>query len=284
MRQAHFSDRREQWHRLEHGPGVGAGRRRDHSARSNPEKGGRCSQPYACCVARCGAENSSHGPLEYAAQQLADERPIDTLINNAGVMAPAKRKVSVDGFEIQFATNVVGHFLLTGLLLPAILRAAMPRVVTVASYAHTQGGPVPIEDLNSEKKYDPVKAYSKTKLENVLFARELQRRAASRLLSVTCHPGYARTNLQFGEEAFVLKVAAAVLLPFSQNSEGGAQPTLFAATSTDAKPAGYYGPGGMFGLSGPVKETRMAAFAYDDAAAEALFERLQEITGIHYAL
>ena len=228
--------------------------------------------------------SSMQSVREFAAQQLADKRPIDTLVNNAGVMAPAKRKVSVDGFEIQFATNVLGHFLLTGLLLPTILRADMPRVVTVASYAHTQGSPVPIEDLNSEKKYNPVNAYSKTKLENVLFARELQRRAGTRLLSVTCHPGYARTNLQFGEEAFILKVAAAVLLPFSQNSQGGAQPTLFAATSPDAKPAGYYGPGGLFGLSGPVKEAQMAKFAYDDAAAETLFARLEELTGVHYAL
>ena len=117
---------------------------------------------------------------------------------------------------------------------------------------------MPVEDLNSEMKYDPVKAYSKTKLENVLFARELQRGAGSRLLSATCHPGYARTNLQFGEEALILKMAAAVLLPFSQNSVGGAQPTLFAATSPDAKPAAYYGPSGLFGLSGPVKETKMA--------------------------
>ena len=199
-------------------------------------------------------------------------------------MAPAKRKVSVDGFEIQFATNVLGHFLLTGLLLPLLLRAHAPRVVTVSSYAHTQGGPVPVEDLNSEKKYDPVKAYSKTKLENVLFARELQRRAGSRLLSATCHPGYARTNLQFGEEAFILKVAAAVLLPLSQSSEGGAQPTLFAATSPDAKPAAYYGPAGLFGLSGPVRETKMAKFAYDDNAARSLFVYLEELTNVHYAL
>jgi NAD(P)-dependent dehydrogenase (short-subunit alcohol dehydrogenase family) len=104
----------------------------------------------------------------YAAQQLADPRPINTLINNAGVMAIPKRKLSVDGFEMQFATNVLGHFLLTGLLLPSILRAPAPRVVTVASYAHVNGGPVPIEDLNSERSYKPVKAYSKTKLANVL--------------------------------------------------------------------------------------------------------------------
>ncbi|TAL00201.1 MAG: SDR family NAD(P)-dependent oxidoreductase, partial [Rhodospirillaceae bacterium] len=116
---------------------------------------------------------------DFAAQQLADQRPIDMLINNAGVMALPRRKLSVDGFELQFATNVLGHFLLTGLLLPAILRAPAPapRVVTVSSAAHMRGGPVPVTDLNSETSYKPIRAYAKTKLENLLFARELQRRA-----------------------------------------------------------------------------------------------------------
>lgn len=181
----------------------------------------------------------------FADEQLGDARPIDTLVDNAGVMAPSKRKVSVDGFELQCATNVLGHFLLTGLLLPSILRAPAPRVVTVSSYAHTQGGPVPVPDLNSEQSYKPVRAYSKTKLENVLFARELQRRAGALLLSTACHPGYARTNLQFRDEAFSLKIAAVVLLPFSHNAAKGAEPTLFAATALEAKPAGHYGPGGL---------------------------------------
>jgi NAD(P)-dependent dehydrogenase (short-subunit alcohol dehydrogenase family) len=220
----------------------------------------------------------------FAAQQLADPGPIDTLINNAGVMAIPKRKLSVDGFEMQFATNVLGHFLLTGLLLQSILRATGPRVVTVASYAHVNGGPVPIEDLNSEQSYKPVKAYSKTKLANVLFARELQRRAGARLLSTTCHPGYARTNLQFNGEAFSLQITALLLLPFSHSAAKGAEPTLFAATAPDAKPAGYYGPGGLFGLSGNVKQTEMATFAYDDGAAEQLFDQLEELAGVRYAL
>ncbi len=147
---------------------------------------------------------------------------------------------------MQFATNVLGHFLLTGLLLPSILLAAAPRVVTVASYAHANGGPVPIQDLNSEKSYKPVRAYSKTKLENVLFARELQRRAGRRLLSTACHPGYSRTNLQFHGESFLMQIAAVILLPFSQSSAKGAEPTLFCGNRTGCEACGVLRTGWAF--------------------------------------
>jgi NAD(P)-dependent dehydrogenase (short-subunit alcohol dehydrogenase family) len=173
---------------------------------------------------------------------------------------------------------------LTGLLLESILRASAPRVVTVASTAHEYGGPVPIDDLNSERSYKPFKAYSKTKLANVLFARELQRRAGPQLLSTACHPGFARTNLNIGS-TFRMRFFASLFRSLSQTSARGAEPTLFAATAADAKPAGYYGPDGLIlRLSGNVKETRMARFAYDDAAARQLFTQLEELTGVKYAL
>jgi NAD(P)-dependent dehydrogenase (short-subunit alcohol dehydrogenase family) len=190
------------------------------------------------------------------------------------------RRSSVDGFELQFATNVLGHFLLTGLLLPAILRAPAPRVVTVSSSAHLGGGPVPVTDLNSETSYKPTRAYSKTKLENVLFAQELQRRAGSRLFSVACHPGYARTNLQFSDTSLAMRLACVLMLPFSQSAAQGAAPTLYAATSPDVKPGGYYGPRG---LSGPVREMRMAEIAYDARAAKQLFDALEKMAQVHYA-
>lgn len=220
----------------------------------------------------------------FAEQQLTDTRPLDTLINNAGVMAIPKRTLSVDGFEMQFATNVLGHFALTGLLLPLVFRASAPRIVTVASSAHAMGGPLKLENLNSEKSYSPFKTYSQTKLENVLFARELQRRAGSRLLSVTCHPGYARTNLQFSGPGLAMKILNVLFLPLSQSSARGAEPTLFAAASPDAVPAAYYGPDGLAGLRGNVKETRMAKQAYDDVAAAKLFDRLEVLTGVHFPL
>lgn len=221
---------------------------------------------------------------EFAETQLASDCPINTLINNAGIMAPRKRLDSQDGFELQFATNVLGHFLLTGLLLPLVLRASDPRVVTVASLAHRLGGPVPITDLNSEKGYKPVKSYAKTKLANALFGRELQRRAGHRLLSTMCHPGACSTNLQFNGESRWLQLTTVFLLPVMQSAASGAMPTLCAATAPKAKPAGFYGPSRLAGLRGPVKEARLAEFAYDDAAAKQLFDRLQEIARIQYPL
>ncbi len=220
----------------------------------------------------------------FAAQQIQEGRPLDILVNNAGVMALPKRELDIDGFELQFATNVLGHFALTGLLLPSLLQAPAPRVVSVSSMAHTSGGPVPIEDLNSEQSYKPMKAYTKTKLELLLFAKELQRRAGSRLLSVSCHPGYARTNLQFSRPSLLMKVASVMFLPLSQAATKGAQPSLFAATSPDAKPAGYYGPGSLFGLRGPVKETKPSKDASNEKAAKQLFDELEQLSGVRYAL
>ena len=106
-----------------------------------------------------------------------EARPLDLLINNAGVMALPERRTSADGHVWRFATDVLGPFVLTGLLMPRLLASAASRVVAVSSYAHTQGGPTPIKDLNSERGYRPVRAYSKTKLADILFIRELQRRA-----------------------------------------------------------------------------------------------------------
>lgn len=221
---------------------------------------------------------------EFAETQLASDCPINTLINNAGIMAPRKRLVSEDGFELQFATNVLGHFLLTGLLMPLILRASTPRIVTVASLAHRLGGPVPLTDLNSEENYKPVKSYAKTKLANVLFGRELQRRAGNRLLSTMCHPGGSSTNLQFNGESRWLQLTTVFILPVMQSAAAGAMPTLCAATAPDAKPAGFYGPSEFFGVRGPVKETQLADFAYDDAAAKQLFNELEDITGVTFVV
>jgi NAD(P)-dependent dehydrogenase (short-subunit alcohol dehydrogenase family) len=219
---------------------------------------------------------------QFAATQLLDPRPIDTLINNAGIMGIPERRLSAEGFEMQLATNVLGHFLLTGLLLPALLQAPAPRVVTVSSYAHMNGGPLPIDDLNAEKSYKPMRAYSKTKLAGVLFARELQRRTADRLFSLSCHPGGAHTNLS-NDTTFGMKVLQIMLWPFTQSAEKGAEPELFAATSPDVKPGAYYGPDGLIlGLKGNVKETKMSKYAYDEAAASQLFDELEKLTGIIY--
>ena len=217
----------------------------------------------------------------YAASELADPRPIDLLVNNAGVMALPERRVSPDGHELQFATNVLGPFVLTGLLLPRILEAPAPRVVTVSSYAHTQGGPTPIEDLESEREYKPVRAYAKTKLADILFVRELQRRAGGRLLAAASHPGASRTNLA-ADTSLPMKLITWAMRPMLQSAAAGAEPTLRAATAPDAKPGGYYGPGGLFKLRGPAVEQETASFAHDEAAGRRLWGELERIGQIQY--
>lgn len=129
-----------------------------------------------------------------------------------------------------------------------------------------------------------MKSYAKPKLANVLFGRELQCRVDDRLLSTMCHPGGASTNLQFSGESRWLQLTTIFLLPFMQSAAAGAMPTLCAATAPNAEPAGFYGPSHLFGLRGPVKETELAEFAYNDAAAKQLFDELEDITGITYPL
>ena len=217
----------------------------------------------------------------FAESQLTDSRPIDMLINNAGIMALPKREVSVDGHELQFATNVLGPFRLTGLLLPAILKASAPRVVTVSSFAHTRGGPTPVTDLDSEASYAPVRAYSKTKLENILFTRELQRRAGDRLLATCCHPGASRTNLG-NNTVYYMNLITFFMQPMLQGAAQGAEPTLMAATYPEAKPGAYYGPGGLFKLRGHPIEAKTTDSAKDMPAAKELFDRLERITDTSY--
>ncbi|SCB12802.1 NAD(P)-dependent dehydrogenase, short-chain alcohol dehydrogenase family [Rhizobium hainanense] len=219
----------------------------------------------------------------FADSQLEDGRPIDMLINNAGIMGLPRREVSVDGHELQFATNVFGPYRLTGLLLPALLHANRPRVVTVASGTHKMFEPGPITDFEAKDSYAPMRVYAKTKLANVLFARELQRRAGDRLLSTISHPGGARTNL-FAATTLSTKIAAILTYPLLQSSEKGAWPTLMAATLENARPGGYYGPGGFMELRGNPVEVKTASYADDPSAWRALFSDLERITGIAYAI
>src|SRR5580704_3072482 len=150
-----------------------------------------------------------------AAKELAQGRPLHILINNAGVMTPPKRLETADGFELQFGTNVLGHFALTALLMPALERAAAessdrPRIVSIASIAHKRGQ-LDFSDLQSTKSYGPMRSYQQSKLADLLFAFELDRRlraADSRVMSVAAHPGVADTNLfQVGDHSRIKKTA-----------------------------------------------------------------------------
>jgi NAD(P)-dependent dehydrogenase (short-subunit alcohol dehydrogenase family) len=210
---------------------------------------------------------------------------LDLLINNAGVMA-APRRVTKQGFESQFATNHLGHFALTGLLLGRLLSAPAPRVVTVSSTLHRRGK-MNFDDLQGERNYSPWGAYGQSKLANLMFCFELQRRATeagTALLSMAAHPGYAATNLQFAAtDRFYEKAFGWIgnhLL--AQSADMGALPTLYAATVADLPGGTYVGPGGRSEQRGYPKVVTAAGKAYDEAAWRRLWEVSEELTGVHY--
>jgi NAD(P)-dependent dehydrogenase (short-subunit alcohol dehydrogenase family) len=232
----------------------------------------------------------------FAAAELALGKPLDLLINNAGVMAPKTRQQTTDGFEIQFGTNVLGHFVLTATLLPALVRAAAarsqrPRVVTLASIAHKQGQ-LNFDDLQSTGNYKPMAAYRQSKLANLMLAFELDRRLraaappTSSVMSVAAHPGVANTNLfQTGEfsaaERLVRHGFGVAIGALLNNEAEGALPTLFAATSPEVVDGGYYGPQGFQemrgGDAGPAK---VASQALDRRTAARLWSECERLTGI----
>jgi NAD(P)-dependent dehydrogenase (short-subunit alcohol dehydrogenase family) len=207
---------------------------------------------------------------------------LDLLVDNAGVMA-IPRSVTVDGFETQLATNHLGHFALTGRLLPLLLAAPAPRVVVVSSGAHRTGR-IAFDDLQSERSYSRWGAYGQSKLANLLFARELQRRAGTSLLVAAAHPGYAATHLQSGQGSFLLeafmKVGNAVI---AQSDAAGALPSLYAATMPDVRPDDYWGPS-LAEVRGAPKRVGRSAAATDDATARRLWEVSETLTGVTYAL
>ena len=212
---------------------------------------------------------------------------LDLLINNAGVMALPKREVTEDGFERQFGTNHLGHFALTGLLMEALLAAPAPRVVTVASLAH-RNGRIEFDNLQSERRYEPWDTYGASKLANILFAKELDRRARaahSRLLSLAVHPGVSTTSIFAngpGEKtlkAMMVKLLAPVLM---QKDDAGALPTLYAATSAEAHGGEYIGPDGFQELKGAPVVVQPRPQALDVAVGERLWAVSEELTGVHY--
>jgi len=219
----------------------------------------------------------------------ANHNRLDRLINNAGVMIIPYRKTT-DGFEMQFGTNHLGHFALTGLLLPLILKTPGARVATMSSGAHMFGR-INFDDLQGERSYSKWGAYCQSKLANLLFAYELQRKldaARSDVISVAAHPGYAATNLQtagakmegstLGEKA--MTTANRV---FAQSAEMGALPMIYAAASPDVLGGDYIGPGGLLGQSGFPKKVTSNGRSHDIAAAARLWAVSEKLTGVSYA-
>ena len=227
---------------------------------------------------------ASLASIESAAAEIATRvGALDLLVDNAGVMA-TPRTVTPDGFELQLATNHLGHFALTGRLLPLLLAAPAPRVVVVSSGAHRIGS-IAFDDLQGERSYSRWGAYGQSKLANLLFARELGRRsAATPLLVAAAHPGYAATHLQSGQgsrvmEAF-MRVGNAVL---AQSDAAGAWPSLYAATMPDVQRGDYWGPA-LAEIRGTPKRVGRSKAAQDDAVAGRLWDVSESLTGVTYPL
>jgi NAD(P)-dependent dehydrogenase (short-subunit alcohol dehydrogenase family) len=219
----------------------------------------------------------------FSRRLVAAEKPLDLLINNAGVMALAKRQLTADGFEMQFGTNYLGHYALTAQLLPLLRRAPAPRVVSLSSIAH-RGGRIDFDDLQGERRYKPWKAYQQSKLAMLMLALELQRRSDADgwgLMSNAAHPGFARTQLMANGPGDN-RLASLVMPLVSHSAAAGALPTLYAATSPDAKPSGYYGPNGILELKGAVAPSKIMPQALDLAVASRLWDVSAKLTGVTF--
>ena len=243
-----------------------------------------------------------HASLELLPLDLADLRSVRSfafafaekhprlhlLINNAGLMATPYRQ-TVDGFELQFGVNHLGHFALTGLLLDQLLAAPDTRIVTVTSLVHANGV-IDFDNLDSRGKYTRWGAYARSKLANLLFAYELQRRLAKQgcsAISLAAHPGYSATNLQTtGPELdqnrlllWTMKFGNAIL---AQPARMGALPVLYAAAAPGLQGGDFIGPAGLFGMRGYPLKTGSSPASHDPQFAARLWSLSEQMTGVHY--
>jgi NAD(P)-dependent dehydrogenase (short-subunit alcohol dehydrogenase family) len=209
------------------------------------------------------------------------------LINNAGVMALPTRQLTADGFELQLGVNYLAHAALTARLMPVLLRAEQPRVMSMSSVAHRRAT-LRLADLQSVQEYHPWRAYGQSKLAMLMFALELQRRSDAHgwgIQSMAAHPGWARTQLMAngpaseGAGGLLLRVQVLLAPLLSQSAAAGALPALFAATAPQARPGAYYGPGGIAELRGPPVLARVAPQARDAVLASRLWDLTEQLTG-----
>ncbi len=225
----------------------------------------------------------------FAAAFAEKNAGLDLLLNNAGVMAIPRRETA-DGFEMQFGTNHLGHFALTGLLLDRLLARPGARVVTVSS-AVAQVGRIRFDDLQGVRKYGKWSAYAQSKLANQLFTLELDRRASRAgvdLVSVAAHPGYAATNLQavgpqMSGSGLMERLSDIGNKLFGQSAAGGALPSLYGATAPGVSGGQYFGPDGFMAQRGAPTAVSFVKAARDPAAASRLWEVSEELTGVRFA-
>jgi NAD(P)-dependent dehydrogenase (short-subunit alcohol dehydrogenase family) len=223
----------------------------------------------------------------FGKRMQAEHQRLDLLINNAGVMTPPDRRTTSDGFELQFGTNYLGHFALTGQLLPLLRKGRNPRVVNVSSVA-ARDGTIHFDDLQSERSYTPMTAYGQSKIANLMFSFELQRRSDAAgwgITSIGAHPGISRTELLHNGagRTSVQGLARSWLWFLFQPVSQGALPTLFAATSPDAKGGAYYGPNRLGETRGHPAPARIPQQATDTAVATRLWQVSEELTGVSFS-
>ena len=224
---------------------------------------------------------------EFSDGLLDDATPVDLLVNNAGVMAPPARMTTADGFELQFGSNFLGPFALTLRLLPVVLAAPAPRVVTMSS-GIANFGRIHFDDLEWERRYSANFAYAQSKLADLMMSLRLAAIAVERdwnLMSNAAHPGFTRTNLQtagasLGRDKPKRTMFNSLHFLPSQEVGPGTEPLLYAATSPSAVSGGYYGPGRMMGLVGPTTFVRPPRRARDTAAAARLWTEAERLTGV----
>ena len=224
---------------------------------------------------------------EFSDGLLDDGAPVDLLVNNAGVMAPPTRMTTADGFELQFGSNFLGPFALTLRLLPVVLAAPAPRVVTMSSGV-ANFGRIHFADLEWERRYSANFAYAQSKLADLMMSLRLAAIAVERdwnLMSNAAHPGFTRTNLQtagasLGRDKPKRTMFNSLHFIPSQEVGPGTEPLLYAATSPSAVSGGYYGPGGSMGLVGPTTFVRPPRRARDTAAAARLWAEAERLTGV----
>lgn len=225
---------------------------------------------------------------QFAHRVMPKIERLDLLINNAGVMAIPSQK-TVDGFEMQFGTNHLGHYALTGLLLGRLLATPNARIVNVSSMAH-KFGKINFADLQSTTNYKDFPVYAQSKLANLLFTFELQRRLeaiGSDTISVACHPGFANTHLQVAghqqrNSEIGMKIARFINERVAQSAEIGSYPTVYAATAPDVRGGDYIGPDGWLEIGGYPTKVQANAFAHDIVTARQLWEVSEQLIGIQY--
>jgi NAD(P)-dependent dehydrogenase (short-subunit alcohol dehydrogenase family) len=260
----------------------------------NPAKGATASLKIKSAIGEAAGVRFEHVDLaslrSVAAfcQRLADRGgTLDILINNAGIMVPPRRLESVDGFELQLATNYLGHFALTAGLLPMLRRAKGSRVVSVSSIA-ARSGQIDFADLNAETAYRPMPVYAQSKLACLMFALEFHRRSAAwgwGVSGVAAHPGVSRTDLLHNApgKRSAMGIARSLLWFLFQPAPEGALPLLYAATAPQAVSGGYYGPRSLGETRGSPTAAKIPPQGLDPASAERLWTRTEQLTGIAFA-